>query len=271
MQRLPSHTIIYTNRSLPQIMKVQMTLSVISEYLHISEDPKPLPSVKVKGDVSKVINEFISSKNPNLDAYFERDYVKFMSTEKGLVIPGNTVKGAIRSRLELLMDCACYDSLGNRPSKSKSNRYISIYHPRRKNSDRFDQYKSKYICYVCNLFGNAGLASRVNFSDLEFQEGKVDFVPIKGTLYEVVRKGSIFKGNVILDNPQPHEIGMLLYGSGYRGQGKWKTLLLGRFKYEMKEFGRIKFNIQINNADSYLNSFLTLHKGHVHDVEEDWK
>ncbi|GGP22332.1 hypothetical protein GCM10007981_17970 [Thermocladium modestius] len=271
MQRFNSHSVIYTDRSLPPIMKIPVTLSIVSEYLHISEDPKPLLSVKINGDVSKVINDFILGKKPNLDAYFERDYVRFMSTEKGLVIPGNTVKGAIRSRLELLMDCACYNSLGNRPSKSKSNTYISIYHPKRKQSDRFDPYRNKYICYVCNLFGNAGLASRVNFSDLEFQEGKVDFITIKGIIYEVARRGSTFKGNIILDNPQPHEIGMLLYGAGYRGQGKWKTLLLGRFKYEMKDFGRVKFNIQINNADSYLNAFLSLHKGHIHDVEEDWK
>ncbi len=271
MQGYSSHKVIYTERNLTPIVKVPATLTVVSQHLHISEDPKPLPSVISQGDVSNIIKEFISGKNPNLDDYFEKDYVKFMNTEKGLVIPGNTVKGIIRSRLELLMDCACYNCLSNKPSKTKSNKYISIFHPKRKYSDRFDPDRGREVCYVCDLFGNAGLASRVNFSDMEFHEGKVSFVKKRGMTYQVVEKGSVFKGNIVLNNPKPDEIGMLLYGAGYRGQGKWKTLLMGRFKYEDKDFGRVKFNISIDNADSYLNSFLNSHKNHVHDVEEDWK
>ncbi|EWG06577.1 MAG: hypothetical protein ASUL_08854 [Candidatus Aramenus sulfurataquae] len=238
-------------------------------------------------DLSKLVGKFVSGQIPNLDElnrYFEDDYIEFMKTEKGLVIPGNTVKGAIRSRLELLMYDSCYNPLGIKRSKTISKRYIKIFHPPRdKDVENFDP-ESGQICPVCNLFGNAGLASRVNFSDLELKEGKIDYIPVRGLLYEVAKRGSIFTGDIIMHAPQPWEIGMLLYGAGYRKGGKWKTILLGRFKYERKEFGRVQFDIKIREAtsnirnsiigkshDDYLEAFLSKYKDKVRDVEEDWK
>ncbi len=288
MSRSPSQKIPYTPRDLPLIVKIPVTLKVVSEYLHISKDPKPMPKISKNvnpSDLSKLVGKFISGQIQNLDElnkYFENDYVKFMSTEKGLVIPGNTVKGAIRSRLELLMYDSCYNPLGIKPSKTKSRRYIEIFQPpKHKDVENFDP-QSGQICPVCNLFGNAGLASRVNFSDLIFRDGKVDFIPVRGLLYEVAKRGSIFTGDIIMHAPQPCEIGMLLYGAGYRKGGKWKTILLGRFKYERKDFGRVQFDINIHEAtsninnsiigkspDDYLNAFLSKYR--VRDVEEDWK
>lgn len=253
-----------TPRNLGEKRRVHVKIKVVSDYLHISQDPKPMPLIAEKNP-SLVISQFL--KTGRAEVYVERDAVYFTRVGGEIVIPANTVRGAVRSRLELLFDCSCYNQLGNKPSTSESKRYKEIFKPKRKYSDDFEE--DKRVCPVCNVFGTAGLASRITFTDFKLTSGKTSYVNVSGYTYEVVTKGSVFEGDLI-GNLDSLEWGMVLWGMGCR-KGNFKVILLGRFKFQRKDFGRVKFEVEDQDLIRACVEFENKYSRYLHDVEEDWK
>ncbi|BDC17509.1 hypothetical protein HS5_03990 [Acidianus sp. HS-5] len=242
---------------------MHVKINVISEYLHISENPKPMPSEIKKN--SAVISQFIQTGRAEVAV--ERDFVHFTRVGDDIAIPANTVRGAVRSRLEVLYDCSCYNFLGNRPSTTVSRKYKEIFRPKRKHSDNFEE--EGVVCPVCNVFGTAGLASRITFTDFKLTKGNVKFLNMQGFTYEVVTRGSTFEGDVI-GNLTMEEWGMLLWGMGCR-KGKFKVMLMGRFKFQRKDFARVKFEVDDQDLIKACEEFENKNSRYLHDVEEDWK
>ncbi len=251
-----------TPRNEGEKRKVHVKISVISDYLHISENPKPMPLIENYSE--DIISEFL--KTGKADVAVEREFVHFTRVGDDVVIPANTLRGAIRSRLEVLFDCSCYNFLGNKPSITFSRKYKEIFKPRRKYSDNFE--KEGVVCPVCNVFGTSGLASRITFTDFKLKGGTT-FINISGFTYEVATKGSVFEGDMI-GNLSKEEWGMVLWGMGCR-RGKFKVILMGRFKFQRRDFGRVKFEVNDPDLITSCIEFEKKYSKYLHDVEEDWK
>ncbi len=246
------------------VVTFPLEMTVQSNYLHVSSGHED--SSISTDNIDAVVKEFISKGT--LGAIAKGKYfVKFMSDGDRMVIPGGTIKGLVRSRLELLVECACYSNPANRGSSTVSQKYKSIFRPARKYSER--EYTGHDMCFVCDLMGNMGLASRVSFRDLRFENGKVDVVNMMGKDYQVVTKGTKFSGSFSISNADDKDIGAVLYGLGFR-QGSWKVVLMGRFKFQDRKWGRVKFNVPVQGLDKYLSAFMNAHKGHIHDANEEW-
>jgi len=222
---------------------------VESDYLHVGSGKRGVELIKSIGDVRKLVDEALQGKLPNVEGYFSREAFLLNKYGDKVVIPGSTIKGLVRSRLELSIPTACH--IISRPSSSSSDSYKRIFNPAPKPSDKFDPIKFKEVCVVCDLLGNSGLASRVSFSDFVMTSGKVDYVKKLGGEYEVVTKGSRFVGKVVYRSiKSEEELGMLLYGFGFRQDGSSRTLLLGRFKFADSRFGRVRFVCKNLNPDT---------------------
>ena len=260
----------YTPRNLKGLDGViELEMVVESEYLHVSQR-KDVRLIKSISNVGELVEKALKGEWPNVEGYFSRE--AFLLNRQGdkVVIPGSTIKGLVRSRLELSIPGSCY--IVSKPSTSSSEVYKRIFHPARKESDKFDPEKYPEVCPVCNLLGNSGLASRVSFSDFVMTSGEVKYVTVFGAEYEVVTKGSRFSGKVVYKSIKSEdELGMLLYGFGFRQDGSSKTLLLGRFKFSDKRFGRVRFFVKNLNLDAvkrYVSKFQSIY--HPLDFKEDW-
>lgn len=216
-----------------------------SELLHVGGGKYTISLNKgiSKKDVDQWIDSVLKGSVPDLSGYFNPPIHEFNKYSDGrLVIPGATIKGMVRTRLELSIPDSCY--VVNRQSNYSSPRYINIFRP------AFRRYYHKFpqVCVVDDLLGTAKLASRVNFTDFVGSNVKVKKVNINNEDYECAEKGSTFTGKVLFRSiRRPEEIGMLLYGFGFRlvnGKLQQKIQLLGRFKYIDKRFGRVSFSIR---------------------------
>lgn len=171
-------------------------------------------------------------------------------------IPGSTVKGTIRSRLELMAGgrgklpeasaCISVEEHIPRtpPTPGKPGwRHITIWGSavtveRERESYIEEEYVAE-LCPVCNIFGGPGIASRVMFSD--FCGCKT---VVKDTVYgmpmEFLPPNCVLKGFVILRGLSLAELGLLLIGMGFNGSS-FKPILIGRFKYAGKNIGKAVF------------------------------
>jgi len=235
---------------------------VESDYLHVGSGKREVKLIKSVDDVRKLVDEVLQGKSPNVEGYFSREVFLLNKYGDKVVIPGSTIKGLVRSRLELSIRDACY--VVSRRSNSSSRVYKSIFKPAFKRSDKFDPPESIKVCVVCDLLGNSGLASRVSFSDFIMTSGKVDYVKKLRGEYEVVTKGSRFVGKVVYRSiKSEEELGMLLYGFGFRQDGNSRTLLLGRFKFADSKFGRVRFvckNLDLDTIKRYVAQFQDKYK-----------
>ncbi|EZQ10606.1 hypothetical protein CM19_04070 [Candidatus Acidianus copahuensis] len=274
----------FTPRNSTTYGKLKAEIEVVSDYLHVGME-KGIPRVdsekinNARKKIDNVLKDFINDRlSPGeVDQFFQPE-VNWFSSENGTYfIPGNSVKGAVRSRIELSTPGSCYISTDRR-TQNVSSRYISIFKPdKRIGSDNFlKEYfvNGRSICPVCNVFGNSGLASRVIFTDFKLVSGKVGIIPYNNERYEVVLKGSKFTGEILFKGLKDEEVGMVLFGmKAFDNAGKisFKEMLFGRFKFMDRKFGRVRFSIQsavqINPLED-LKRFLE--KYHPKEVNENW-
>jgi len=246
---------------------------VVSEYLHVGSGIVDVVLTSDVGDLTDMVERILKGESltsfASLNSMFSRPAHLLSRVGYRVVIPGSTIKGMVRTRLELSIPNACY--IVDMQSRDYSQRYREIFKPdQRKRADRFPQ-----VCPVCDLLGNAGLASRVEFSDFTLGGDWIDFVSIGSESYEVVKKGGKFSGRVTFKVKSPEELGMILWGFGIRSGGN-KVVLLGRFKFQDRRFGRVKFTVKslrvqggkpMTQQDS-LNSFVRAYS--PRDFKEDW-
>jgi hypothetical protein len=217
--------------------------------------------------IRKTFGDLLGSPRPS-------GVTQFLRYGQTYAVPGSSLKGAIRSRVEYkfkpfqvsagYMSYSCY--------------VVQDWHARlAPNHTRFWSEDVTYlrrscvppqVCAVCDLFGCSSLSSRVFFSDAIMTNGKVEFV--KEVRREGATPNSEFKVNVSLLNADFVDLGLLFSGMEiftstpiligalkYRfnkkiGENRLRNLYLaGLLKFELKSFKSITGDFPSNVSSCY--------------------
>ncbi|MCS7132731.1 MAG: RAMP superfamily CRISPR-associated protein [Aigarchaeota archaeon] len=191
--------------------------------------------------------------------------IAFSRTAGRLAIPGGTIKGNIRSRLELSFKAkggvvrACFIRAGPAIEKLELPGRLGWRHQRiwvpavyEERGPPCNLTSDNVVCLLCDLFGTAGLKSLIDFSDFVLDEGDVGNLEIVELPYnmrlEAVKPDSRFHGSLHFKNLKPEELGLLLFGMAIRRGSLSEPALLGRLKYNKsvdgRKFGRIRYKVE---------------------------
>jgi len=167
-----------------------------------------------------------------------------------IVIPGTSLKGAVRSRLELLFKAvnyevpSCFRLAGPArsspaPKGTHGWRHQRIWPSSLENREpscnvsATEYWEDIKVCIVCDMFGAPGLRSRVNFGNLEpiSEVGAIRvgvLIKNRPIFFEFVDKDSMFKGVISIEGLSLEELGLLSIAMRLLED---KPILIGRFKY----------------------------------------
>lgn len=212
-------------------------------------------------------------------------YSDFVSTSKGIVIPGSSVKGNIRARLELsfhgfngsVRSCFLRASHIVRANKGESGwRHQKVWSETVFEDRGFpcDYTKNNNVCLICDLFGTSGLKSLIGFSDFIGLNVKLEALDLPKVY--AAAPSSEFNGKISFMNLKDYELGLILLGMGIVNSSIGRSVTLGRFKYKGlisdKKFGRIKYKINkiiLNRFSSKLIiNYLTFNPGSSIESED---
>lgn len=220
---------------------ISLTIEALS-YLHIGSSQMPF---EVKGE--------------GFD--FETNYADFNRTGGRPCIPGSSVKGNIRSRIELSFRAkngsvkSCFiragwpvslptlETYGWRHRKIWGDVVLENRGP------PCDHTTGAAVCLLCDMFGTAGLRGLVEFSDFPSQSPEIRPLDLQyGIKIYAVPQGSTFKGRINFSNLKPEEIGLLFVGMGLNSSREGKPVLMGRLKYRSKidgyKSGRVRYLLE---------------------------
>ncbi|MEM2754604.1 MAG: RAMP superfamily CRISPR-associated protein, partial [Candidatus Methanomethylicia archaeon] len=168
-----------------------------------------------------------------------------------IIIPGSSIKGAIRSRIEYKCSpsISCY-SVESRelPPKQFYRRHIGYWGENV--VDARGACSPDNVCIVCDLFGAPGLLSRVYFTDMVMSSGGVSFLKDLGV--EAVNPNSKFNLEVNGVNFNFTDLGLMLAGleifTGSRVpicayKYRYNPNLGGGHYMDKYVFGLVKFSI----------------------------
>ncbi len=181
-----------------------------------------------------------------------------------LAIPGSSIKGAVRSRLELMFHVfddvvpACFIVQGHLmkrpPKKGESGwRHHKIWkdvvfeYRDTCSATGVDYFEDISVCPVCDIFGTSGLSSRVFFDDFYASDNSVvRMVLDHNDKIEAVKENTVFTGSISLDVNE-EELGLLSIGMNLLSG---KPILIGYSKYRVRKredgsaiiLGRVAFS-----------------------------
>ena len=154
-----------------------------------------------------------------------------------LIIPGSSLKGAVRARLELLGKRAgvCF-VMQRRPSYRPRRgqhgwRHYALWHdavepPRR---------VACGSCVICDLFGSPGKCSRVFFGNFKLKGALEDWIDELqldyGERIRAIKLGAVFEGEISFLGLEPEELGLLAFGVRLH---EGKPILIGKNKYRRR-------------------------------------
>lgn len=227
-------------------------------YLHVGSTQE-----KLKVEEDKLRQLLDHHKQISVEAIhevsFEEGYLSFHMTAGNPSIPASSVKGNVRSRIEL--------SLASKNGRSRSCfiRVTQSATPPQARWHGWRHYKiwnnvaleyrmscdhtgNRPVCLVCDLFGTNGLSSLVGFSDFIAEKASLEPLDLEyGIRILAVPPDTKFRGSVDFFNLKPNELGLLFLGMGLKDSSKGKEVLLGRFKYRKSmrnyKLGRVTFHL----------------------------
>ena len=199
---------------------------------------------------------------------FKEGYVDFYRGGGRPIIPGASVKGNVRSRIELSFRAkdgeirSCFNKAGRLftvPRKGQRGwRHYRIWGDviMDDRGPSCDLNRSDRVCLVCDLFGTAGLKSLVEFSDFILKEGKLDELNLGyGMRVLAAPQGSVFYGLVDFMNLKPEELGLIFLGMGLKESRIGREVLLGRMKYRGEISGLRLGKVRYRLEGFYLSEF----------------
>jgi len=196
-----------------------------------------------------------------LSQEIQLDYADFASMKGAVVVPGGSLKGNVRARLELSLAPkeGCVRSCLIRASKGPLEppppgghgwRHFRVWSEAlgfaREPACDYTEGQGE-VCLLCDLFGTAGLQGLVTFSDLVGE--RVQLKPIDLTTGErllVAPPDSAFSGSATFANLRAWELGLLLYGMGLRDSRLGRPVLFGKMKYRRPSgyvFGVVRYEV----------------------------
>ncbi len=254
-------------------------------YLITASIPSQLPDIN--NDIKQIIKNLREKRFENdemlyreLEKHVERleDIKKrrernlFPKINDKYVIPGSTLKGAIRSRIEY--------KLAQKDNKSPSCYIIedNFYPQYAANHRKFwgkdvviskppcDIRKDNKVCIVCDMFGSPSLSSLVSFSDAYMSSGRIEKLNDLG--YEAAAPGSTFDLKITCFNFDEVRLGLLLLGLEIYSNS---PIIIGMFKYRYnKKFGRFYKDKNIGMLRFELKDMID-HTGKEYNIEETIK
>lgn len=226
--------------------------TIVSEsksYIHIGSSP--ILFTVNEGLLSKLIKSGKRDIKSMLQTVDFKEVMQFNISGGKPIIPGSSVKGNIRSRLELsfrskngyVRSCFIRASppLKHEIPKSKHGwRHFKIWGKVlfEERGPPCDLTRMDRVCLICDLFGTAGLKSLIDFSDFVCESRAKDVLEELNLEYgmklQAVKPNTKFNGRILFQNLKPAELGLLFFGMKIG-----KSVLLGRLKYRHKVSGRI--------------------------------
>ena len=190
----------------------------------------------------------------------EADYAEMVTYGSKVCVPGSTIKGLLRSRLELCpsrngSSYFCMQSnvppLMRTPNPGTHGwRHARIWE-RAVSEDRGPacnplRTQDYSLCKVCDIFGSPGVAGRVMPGN--FCCGREACVPLtlppKAMKVIAVRPGTRLEGRIGFSALSLDELGVLLVSMGLRrGSVEGAKILLGRYKYALRNMGVAHFKV----------------------------
>jgi len=175
-------------------------------------------------------------------------------------VPGSTIKGLLRSRLELCpsqggesLACLLTESPPLRslpPPGQHGWRHARIWWPSvaedrgpRCNPIAFGDYS---LCIVCNLFGAPGVVGRVAPSNFCCEASCCEprDLPYGERVY-AIKPGSTLRGCIHFNSLTLEELGLLLIAMGITAQSTVGVeVLIGKHKYAYRDMGRARFVLE---------------------------
>jgi CRISPR-associated RAMP protein (TIGR02581 family) len=179
-------------------------------------------------------------------------------------IPGSSLKGVLRSNLEAWLrglfpqnwrHIAC-DRVGGGEVCINNERKQQIIQQHRDNLPEADRLLWKESCWICRFFGSPWLASKVQVLDLSVKEWRPEQLMVRDGVvidresetaasklkydFEVVPPGTTFRLQLLVENPDPWEMGLLMVGfdllnEGYALLGGDTSRGLGRVRVDWEE------------------------------------
>ncbi len=276
------------------LLKLDLTLTVVSDYLHISRG-NAIPLCKIELEKMPYYGAFIGYAGEP-------------------VIPGSSLKGAIRSRCELLIDELPLSVAGDKRCKEICFKFLQLRRPKQhalccwKGKPSVVQASWRHIKIYKAItmrckgnrnfvtpFGNGGenaKASIIEVGNFHVEKGTLKLLTLEvfakekrsKFLVEAMPKGSVFGGSIMIHRFDKQEgrdaLALTLFGLGMFKRNNRGVILIGKFKYAPKTviqerdcngvqqkrvgkratFGQVK--VEINKA-----SLIDLVRGKVKEVD----
>jgi RAMP superfamily. len=237
---------------------LKLKLKAIS-YIHVGSGAEALtiPSV---GEVESMLRRGFDRAIEELNRKIGSDFQENIKVSKKPCIPGSTVKGRTRSRIELSIpprgdgkQWSCFNKATFPQSRGKLTawRHRKLWDEKTVTQDRgpsCDLTLGNTVCLTCDMFGAAGLQGLVYFNDFVGEPAMLEKISGEFDMkLEAIRPGSELVGNIYFRNLSEARLGLLLYGLGICGTPSGSRILIGRLKYRRKlagkEFGAAAFTL----------------------------
>jgi len=167
------------------------------------------------------------------------DYMEQLRYGSKVVIPGSTLKGLCRARIQLLSTSKENISFTLEPATRLKApplkhtfgwRHFRLWSPA---TLEYRRLKRGGLSIDRDIFGVQGIASRVFFGNLVAEGDCIDrYVLDHGEKLEVVKEGTVFKGELSFIGLRPEELGLVAIGLRLHED---KPVLIGRSKYRRRE------------------------------------
>ncbi len=213
------------------------------------------------------------------------DYVDNVVYGDSICIPGSTIKGHLRSRLELIPSkdrkaISCMHTATQPITESPKpgthgwrhakvwGSSIAEYRGEPCNPLATEDYT---ICVVCDLFGAPGVVGRVmpsNFCCGRDAYEKKD-LPYGERVY-AIKPNTVLRGSIHFSSLRVEELGILLVSMGItRGKTEGVPLLIGKHKYAYRDMGKAVFGVSRIRAPHRFKDFFK--KMGLDVVEKDFE
>jgi len=249
----------------------------IDSYLHIGSGDIEIEydRKRIINEINKIrayrwVNEADLRKFTNLITIEE--YVDFqrlqepVNARRIISIPGSSIKGNIRSRIELTLrpkegrsiSCLTYQTfLQREPIKGMRGwRHYRIWRHAVENprEPRCNATKWRNVCVVCNILGAPGLASLINIGTFYLKNPDIPVEKLEQRNERIIaaKPRTVFSGSITFRGLTTDELGLLMIGMGQKADGP-SIVLIGKHKYITfagRLMGRVVYNIKRVGIDS---------------------
>lgn len=272
----------YTNRfnlnGLTGVLKLGLH---VLNYTHLGLGKLKLV-IKDKAQVIRIVSMPFDQAARHAVNVLSYDYFETVRYGKRVCIPGSSIKGAVRSRIELSSiaynntNDFCFSVQGRPPIPPPQVgqhgwRHFKIWDPavyELRDTCNPESTGVYDLCVGCDMFGAPGVASRVFFGNFCVDGDVTGNLDLDyGEKLEVIKPCTVLEGEISFHGLSLDEFGILLIGLGWCPNiNDFKPILMGKSKYRVRTtsagtkvvLGRVKFEArELKVLTEYLTKDIT--------------